>query len=228
MPQYSVPLALEDYLTVVFSAVGLILLTRMVLQMDRALGRMALIGTVLTVAGGVLKATGKLVLALGGPDIAVMNLGLFPLIAPGFTLLAWSLYHVRRSFRSQPSLPRPWLVPGLLIALFAAGSLALWTVGGPWRLPLILLSSLANIVLLLMLALAAWGRQLRLASVLFLATLVVVLVMSQMTQIKNQTIGMVWFEQLSQSIAQALFAFAASQYGQQVLTSYRRLVPQLA
>jgi hypothetical protein len=228
MLQYSVPLALEDYLTVVFSAIGLILLTRMVLQLDRTLGQMALIGVVLTVVGGVLKATGKLVMAMGGPDIAVMNLGLFPLIAPGFTLVAWSLYHLRRSFRSQPPLPRPWLVPGVLIGIFGAGSLALWLVGGPWRLPLILLGSLANISMLVMLALAAWGRQLRLASVLFVITLVVVVAMAPLPQIKNQTIALVWFEQITQSLAQALFAFGAWQYSQQVLSNNRRLVPQLA
>ncbi|NNJ12997.1 hypothetical protein EKD04_021975 [Chloroflexales bacterium ZM16-3] len=226
--QYTVPLALQDYMTVVFSGIGMVLLTRMVAQMDRNLGRMAMIGMVLTIAGGALKATGKLVLALGGPDIAVMNLGLFPLIAPGFTLLAWSLYQVRRIFRNQPVQGRPWLVPSVVIGLFAAGCLALGFVGGPWRVPLILLSSIANIAMLLMLALAAWGRKMWLSGALFLITLVVVVAMSQMAQIPNQTIAMVWGEQLSQTVAQALFAFAAWHYGQVAVATYRSMVPQMA
>jgi hypothetical protein len=226
--QYPISLAFEDYLTVVFSAVGLILLTRMVASMDRTLGRIALIGTILTVAGGALKATGKLVLAFGGPDIPLLNLGLFPLIAPGFTLLAWSLYQIRRVFRAQPALPRPWLVPSVLIGLCFAASLALWVAGGPWRVVLIIQSSIANILLLGMLIAAAWGRRLWMPGLFFLITLVVVLAMSRMTQLPNQTLAMIWGEQLSQTIAQALFAIGAWQYGQEAVATYRRLVPQMA
>lgn len=220
--QITVPLALEDFLTVIFSGIGLVLLTRMVSQMDRALGRMALIGTILTVAGGTLKATGKLILAMGGPDLPVLNLGLFPLIAPGFSLLFWALYQIRRALRNEPTIRRPWLVPSIVIGLFAVGSIALSIVGGPWRVPLILLSSLANVSLLIMLAVAAWKRGMRMASVFFVITLVVVLVMSQMAQMKFQAIEMIWFEQITQTIAQALFAIGAWQYGQLVESTYRR------
>jgi hypothetical protein len=227
--EYTVPLALQDYMTVIFSAVGLALLTSMVAQLDRELGRMALIGTILTVAGGAFKATGKLVLAMGGPDVAVLNLGLFPLIAPGFTLMVWSLYQIRRSFRDQPPLRRPWLVPLLIIGLVGAGSAAIFNAGGPWRVPLIALASLANILMLSMLAIASWRRGLRQAAGLFVFTLVVVLVMSQLASIPFDRIEIIWFEQVSQTIAQALFAFASWQYGQQILAQYRRpLVAQAA
>jgi hypothetical protein len=226
--QYPLSLAFEDYLTVVFSALGLILLTRMVAQMDRTLGRMALLGTILTVAGGALKATGKLVLAFGGPDIPLLNLGLFPLIAPGFTLLAWSLYLIRRVFRAQTALPRPWLVPALLIGLCCAASLALGIAGGPWRIVLIIQSSIGNIAMLGLLIAAAWGRRMWLTGALFLTCLVVVLAMSQMARLPNPTLAMVWAEQLSQTIAQALFAIGAWQYGQVMVATYRRLVPQMA
>jgi hypothetical protein len=214
--EYSVPLALEDYLTVIFSAIGLILLTKMVFELDRNLGRMALIGTVLTVIGGAMKATAKLVMSMGGPEIPLMVYGLFPLIAPGFTLLGWSLFQVRHMFQNKPVTKKPWLVPGILIGVFAVGSLALVAVGGPWRVPLIALSSLANIGMLIMLALVAWSRGLRLASVFFIVTLVVVLVMSQLAGKPITDIRVIWFEQLSQSLAQALFAFASWQYGQLV------------
>lgn len=225
--QYTVPLALEDYLTVIFSGIGLALLTQMVAQLDRRLGRMALIGTILTVAGGALKATGKLVMAWGGPDLPVLNLGLFPLIAPGFTLMAWALYQIRRVFRNQPPLRRPWLVPTLVIALFGAASLAIGVAGGPWRVVLILQSTLGNLAILIMLISAAWGRKMWLAGTLFLITLVVVLLMSQMAQIPFQRIEMVWFEQVSQTLAQALFALGAWQYGQMVKETYGpRLVAQ--
>ncbi|HMQ33701.1 MAG TPA: hypothetical protein PKD53_23415 [Chloroflexaceae bacterium] len=227
--QYSVPLALEDYLTVIFSAIGMILLTRMIWQLDRALGRMALVGTVLTATGGLLKASGKLVMALGGPDLPALNMGLFPLIAPGLTLMAWSLYQVRRAMRGQAPQRQRWLVPLLLIALFTTGSLALGLAGGPWRVVLILQSTLANLAVLTMLIAAAWGRRMWLTGALFLTTLVTVLVMSQLANMPIQSIGMVWFEQITQTIAQALFALAAWQYGQRIEATYGgRLVAQPA
>lgn len=218
--EYTVGLALEDYLTVVFSGIGLALLTRMIGQLDRGLGRMALIGMVLTIAGGALKASGKLVMALGGPDLPVLNQALFPLIAPGFTLFAWSLYQIRRAFRDQPPLRRPWLVPAVLIGFFAVSSLSIGLAGGPWRVPLILLSSLANVTLLVMLIMAAWGRKMWVTGALFLFTMIVVLVMSQLAQIPFQSIEMIWFEQISQTIAQALFAVGAWQYGQRIEATY--------
>jgi hypothetical protein len=227
--QYTVTLALEDYLTVVFSALGLALLTRMISQMDRAVGRMALLGTSLAVTGGVLKATGKLVLALGGPNLPVLNLGLFPLIAPGFTLMAWALYQIRRNLRSQPPLRQPWLVPGVLIVLFGAAALALGLAGGPWRVVLIAQSTLMNITALVLLIVAAWGRKLWLTGGLFLISMLVVLAMSHMASLPIQTLTMVWGEQISQTLAQMLFALGAWQYGEHVTTTYRqRLVAQSA
>ncbi|MFQ3661723.1 MAG: hypothetical protein SNJ69_04925 [Chloroflexaceae bacterium] len=222
MEGVTVPLALQDYMTVIFSALGLAILTRMVFQLNRSLGRMALVGTVLIVLGGVLKASGKLVSAAGGPDVALLHQGLFPLIAPGFTLIAWSLYQVRRVFRDQPPLSRPWLVPTVVIVVFGAGVLALALAGGPWKVPLILLATVGNVGMLVMLALAAWGRKMWVTGGLFLVTLLVVLVMSQLANMKEVSIGMIWFEQITQTIAQMLFALAAWNYSQKVEALYAR------
>jgi hypothetical protein len=219
---YTIPLALQDYMTVIFSAFALSLLTRMAWQMDAKIGRMALIGLVLAITGGVFKATGKLILAAGGPDVAVLNLGLFPFVAPGFTLVAWALYQVRRMFRNQPPLRRPWLVPSIIIAVVGAGVLAIGMAGGPWRVPLILLATVMNIFLLGMLILAAWGRKMWLTGGLFLTTLLIVLLMSQLAGMPDPSINMVWFMQISQTIAQALFALGAWQYGEYMLTTYRQ------
>lgn len=218
----SIPLALEDYLTVIFSAFGLVLLTRMIFQMNRTLGLMALVGTVLTVIGGAMKASWKLVIASGGPDFPVLNYGLFPLIAPGFILVCWSLYNVRRTFRNQPPLSRPWLAPLVTIGIVTLGSIALSIVGGPWRLPFILLGTVGNVGMLVLLTMAAFGRKMKLTGALFIVTLVVVVVMSQMTAIKNPSIGFVWFEQVTQTIAQVIFTLAAWQYSEQVVTTYIR------
>jgi hypothetical protein len=228
---YTVPLALQDYMTVIFSAFGLSLLTRMTWQMDAKLGRMALIGLLLAVTGGTLKASSKLIIAMGGPDLPWMSQALFVFVAPGFTLVSWALYQVRRMFRGQAPLRQPWLVPLVVLAIFGAGVLAIGMAGGPWRVPLILLATLANMFLLGMLILAAWGRKMWVTGALFLTTLVIVLLMSQLANQVNPSINMVWFMQISQTIAQALFTLGAWQYGEYMLKSYRQeqqLVPQLA
>ncbi|NWF81854.1 MAG: hypothetical protein HXY37_17700 [Chloroflexi bacterium] len=222
MEGVTVPLALQDYMTVIFSALGLAILTRMIYHLDRALGRMALIGSGLVVLGGFLKASGKLLTAAGGPDLALLHQGLFPLVAPGFVLVAWSLYHIRRVFRDQPPLRRPWLVPLLAIALFAAGSIALGMAGGPWKVPLILLATIGNIGMLVMLILAAWGRKMWFTGALFVITLIVVLLMSQLANVPDMPIGMIWFEQISQTIAQLLFALGAWNYSQKIEATYGR------
>lgn len=219
---YTIPLALQDYMTVIFSAFALSLLTRMAWQMDAKIGRMALVGLILAITGGVFKATGKLILAAGGPDVAWLNLGLFPFVAPGFTLVAWALYQVRRMFRNQPPLRRPWLVPSIIIAVVGAGVLAIGMAGGPWRVPLILLATVMNVFLLGMLILAAWGRKMWLTGGLFLTTLLIILVMSQLAGMDNPSINMVWFMQISQTTAQALFTLGAWQYGEYMLTTYRQ------
>lgn len=45
--EYTLGLALEDYLPVLFSIAGLTLLTRMIWRMERSLGQLALAGTIL-------------------------------------------------------------------------------------------------------------------------------------------------------------------------------------
>lgn len=222
MEEITIPLALQDYMTVIFSAIGLAILTRMVYHLDRSLGQMALIGTLLIVLGGALKATGKLIIASGGPDVALFNQGLFPLVAPGFALFAWALYHIRRALRDQPPLRRPWLAPIAAIVLFGAGAIALAAIGGPWKVPLILLATIGNIGMLVMLTLAAWKRRMWFTGSLFVITMIVVLVMSQLANVKDVSIGMIWFEQITQTVAQALFALGAWHYSQRIEADYRR------
>jgi hypothetical protein len=186
---------------------------------------MALAGLILTGTGGLLKATGKLVMALGGPDIALLNLALFPLIGPGFTLFAFAFLYVRRTWRDQPAPRFVWLVPVMIIVVFTGFSLSVAFNGGPWRLIFLLLATLANILLSVMLITAAWKRGMTLVGALFLTNLIITLVMSQMAQIPMQTIALQWFEQLTQTLGQACFLFASWQFSQRMEERY---VPRFA
>ena len=223
--EYPLALALEDYLPVLFSIAGLALLTRMIWRMQPRLGPLALAGTIFVAVGGLFKASGKLVMALGGPDIAVLNLGLFPLLAPGFTLFAWALIQMRRTFRDRPISPRPWLMPTIIIVVATSISLTIAANGGPWRLVFLFVMTIANITTLSLLINAAWIRGMRPIAALFLVNLIISLVMSQMAQIPLQTITLQWIEQLVQTFGQACFLIASWHFSQQMVERYQ---PRLA
>lgn len=219
--EYTLALALEDYLPVIFSAIGLGLLARMVGQMDRALGRMALIGVVLTISGGLLKATWKLIIAASGIDIVWMSQSLFPLMGPGFTLMAWSIWQARRVMHGKAPQRAFWLVPTLVIVAFVALAAYVATAGGPWRLIMLAMTTLANFAILLMLAAAAWRRKMWPTGGIFCLNLVIILMLSQMAQME-QTIAFQWTEQLIQTASQGCFALAAWQISRRMEAGYRQ------
>jgi hypothetical protein len=88
---YPVSLALQDFVPVVLTGAGAILLVRPIARTVPRAAPTALAGAVLLLAGGLSKAVWKLVVALDGPDVQPMNKALFPLLALGFLLLAHAL-----------------------------------------------------------------------------------------------------------------------------------------
>lgn len=214
--EYSLALALEDYLPVIFSLVGVWFIARTVSQLDRGLGSMVYVGLGLLAVGGVLKATWKLLMALNGTDVPLFSQALFPMIAPGFTLIATAVYSYTRQLQGKPGLRRPWLVPLIVIALFGGGSALIASNGGPWRVPLIMLATLGNTALLLMLAIGAWRRNMRPLAVVFVIVLLTIIGMSQMANNVPQTIPVQWFEQIVQTLAQIAFCLGTWQLTRQM------------
>jgi hypothetical protein len=64
-----------------------------------------------------------------------------------------------------------------------------------------------------------------LVGTLFLLNLLITLVMSQMAQIPMQTIALQWFEQITQTIGQAMFLIGSWQFSRQM---EQRYLPRLA
>ncbi|WP_298818488.1 hypothetical protein [Chloroflexus sp.] len=209
--EYSLALALEDYLPVIFSIIGVSLIARTIWQLDRPLGMMAFVGVGLMAVGGVLKATWKLLMAINGTDVPLFSQALFPMIAPGFTLIAMAVYSYTRQLRGKAGVRWPWLAPLIVISLFVGGSALIAANGGPWRVPLIMLATIANVALLLMLAVGAWRRNMRPLAVVFVVVLLVVIGMSQMASNVPQTIAVQWFEQIAQTLAQLAFCLGVWQ-----------------
>ena len=213
MTEYTLALALEDYIPVIFSSMGLYFISRMVGRADGRLGQMATIGWILITTGGFLKATWKLMMAVSGAqtDIVWMDKGMFVWMAAGFTLVAfavWFMSEAREGKRPQ----RVWLGPGLVLALSLA---AISFTGFPdpavnsWRFILLGVMTIGNVVLVVLLIQQARRLGLNKMALLFLANIVIVFILSGLARIPDQTIPLQWTEQLLNTFAQGAFAFAA-------------------
>ncbi|BCY12872.1 hypothetical protein [Actinoplanes sp. L3-i22] len=97
---YPVVLALEDFVPTFLGSVGFGLLGR--LAPTSPARRAGLAGAVLIGLGGGAKCLWKLLVAAGAGDFPVLEQALFPLMAAGACLLAWSLaVTIRRGRRTQ-------------------------------------------------------------------------------------------------------------------------------
>ncbi|GAA0822438.1 hypothetical protein ACFQVD_05775 [Streptosporangium amethystogenes subsp. fukuiense] len=197
MSEYPVPLAVEDFVPVVLTTCGVILLTR---HVDARYRPGVLLAAVLIGAGGLAKASWKLTVALGGPDLTWLEQLLFPLLTAGFGLLAWILvsHHHSRTPRWVPP-----LVIGL--SLLCAGGAAL--AGG--MLPLLVSTTVFATLSGVHLILAAQRNRDPLTAALFGLQLLGFFILSPLAARPDQTLALQWVEQLSNSAAQAGFAIAA-------------------
>jgi hypothetical protein len=214
METYTLGLALEDFLPVIFSSIGLYFVSRMVKNVNPRLGQMATIGWILVTIGGFLKATWKLTMALTNSqtNIAWFDKGMFMWMSVGFTLLAFALWFVSeiRSGKRQPN--RIWLGPAIVLVLSFA---AILFTGFPdltvntWRFILLGVMTIGNVVMVILLIQQARYNNLNKMAWLFLVNIVIVFVLSGLARIPEQSIPLQWTEQLLNTFAQGAFAYAA-------------------
>ncbi len=214
MTEYTLALALEDYLPVIFSSIGLYFISRMVARVDARLGQMAAIGWILITIGGFLKATWKLTMALTSSqtDLVWLDKGMFIWMAAGFTLVAFAAWFMSemRSGKERPK--RIWLGPLAVLLLVLP---AIFFTGFPdvtvntWRFILLGVMTIGNVVLVVLLIQQARRLGLNKVALLFLANIVIVFILSGLARIPDQTIPLQWVEQILNTIAQGAFAYAA-------------------
>lgn len=190
---YPVSLAVEDYVPVLLTAVGVLLLHRTFRNARGVIGAAALIG-----AGGMAKATAKLIAAAGGPDLVWLRNMLFPLLTIGFGLLCVALL-------SEDRLPR-WLgilVPSLTAACAVGAVLARDT------LPMLVSTTVFAVIVGIHLIGVARARGDTLTAALFGVQLLVFFALGPLASRPDQTVALQWAEQLCNSAAQAAFLIAA-------------------
>ncbi|MGY6555782.1 MAG: hypothetical protein ACXIUM_14785 [Wenzhouxiangella sp.] len=211
MLEFSLPLALFNFLPVALSALALFWLVRLLAILRPEVQVWAWSAATLIVIGGLSKALWKLNASLTGEDIIWLANALFPLIGPGFFLLAvlsWMAFS-----RPDPDrLRRPILVLAVL-AIVLAISVALlrtWVLEVPrgWFLPFMLLTSLGNLALMVLLIRRAWQARLKIAVTLLVINVMVVFGLQPIAMAGADTLALHWLEQVMTTVGAAAFAFA--------------------
>ncbi len=240
METYSVGMALLDYMPVVLSGVGLLVLSRMVARMDAQAGPMAYLGASLVMMGGLCKATWKLVMALsqGQTNIAALDNALFLFLTPGFIFFTFALWYGQRSTWGRRR-TRIWGMPVALVALSLGAALYTGTqLHDPtregrqvWFFILLGVTTLMNFVAG---GLAIWQarkQDLLWVGLLFGLNLLSIIVLQGLARIANQTVALQWVEQLTNTLAQGAFLWAAWKLAQVTLVrlpALRAAAPQPA
>ena len=204
--EINLALAVEDFLPVIFFAAGLFFIAKLINSKNTAAGKLAFVGGVFVTLGGFFKASWKLIQALGGADIAFLNISLFTLLSAGFICLAWAFWQSRTR---ETSLPKIWTIPVILILIIwaIAAYIGVFTESRAWFFLLLGATTLANLALLLQLIFRSFQNKLWLAVALFIINLLVIFALARSA---DQTVTMQWVKQIITTLAQ--FAFTAATF----------------
>lgn len=212
MNDYSIALAIYDFLPSVFTGFALMFIAQMVGRSAPQSQGMAVIGGGLVVLAGVLKASWKLIMATTGQDIVLLSEAMFPLMGPGFLLVGLAVWSGLRSARGKSV---PSYLDGIALAiLVAVVGLALHSmfIAGNERgyFPVFLmLASLSNVGLSILLIREALRRQRRTMAFLFFLNIAMVFALQPIAAMPEQSIAIHWFEQTLTSAGAAAFMTAA-------------------
>jgi len=228
METYSVGMALQDYMPVALSGAGLFVLARMLARMDAASGTMAYLGAGLVTLGGLCKATWKLLMALssGQNDIVALDDALFWFLAPGFIFFACALWYGQRKTWGPRRRANIWILPGILVVL--TGAAALYTglqMHDPTRegrqIWFFILLGMTTIMNFMAGGLAIWQarkQQMGWVAGLFALNLVSIIILQGLARVAIQSVALQWVEQLTNTVAQGAFVWAALKLAQVAIT----------
>jgi hypothetical protein len=210
--EFTLSLALLDFVPVFLTAFGFIYLIRLAFSILPKQGRIAFIGGMLVVAGGLFKATWKLIMALshGAVDIHWMENSLFVLMTPGYILFAWSMWQVARSAQGKRTF-HAWLLPTLVSLGMLGVSFSLYN-SAPnsqaWKLILLTVTVLGNFVSGILLIVFAFRQKLSLVGWLFLFNLVCVFALNGLAR-TSQTVLIHWIAEIVNTFSCLGFMVAA-------------------
>jgi hypothetical protein len=210
MENYSLSLALFDYIPVLLSTFGLSLLAQLNARVLPASRQLLWAAVALVAAGGLSKASWKLTWVLSQVDVSLLSNLLFILMAPGMVLLAFHTAAASRRWRGgQAGKP---LISSLLVivaALAVAGYLSVsQPEGRAWFFALLATASLANISMSGVLIRLSWGFGQRGTALIFLFSILVILSLSGLSRISAGSAPLQWLAECLNFLAHGSFALA--------------------
>jgi hypothetical protein len=206
MDTYTLPLALFDFVPNIAYLVGAYFLVRLILrERGTRCGRMFMAGALFVFLGGALKAAWKLLYVVTGQDLTLLGEQQFVLLAIGFTGTVTAIILLAREWgRTAP--------PGRGRRDRAGGAggagPAVLPAMAAWKIPFLLVMTLAQLGALGILAYLGFRRKLPLAGALFAVTFTATLAMAILAS-SPQTISMQWIEEGVNSFGQIAFAVGA-------------------
>ena len=213
---YTVALALQDFLPVAFSAIGLFYLAELADKMSggrAVLKWFALVGAWLTMLGGGTKAAWKLNLALTSQNLVWTDQQLFFMLGAGFTLLAWAFIAARRVKAGKPIAAYSWLIPLGIIAVHWGTAFYLksaYVDTRYWFFMLLGLTTIANFVLSGTAIRQSFEQKQTLVAILFIINIVMILALQGLARTGDRTESMQWLQQSLNTLSNAFFAYAGS------------------
>jgi uncharacterized membrane protein YqjE len=211
--EYTLSLALFDLLPVLFAAIGFMYIIRLVSFVLPQQGRIAFIGSSLVVAGGFSRAIWKIGMASSGgvTDLEWLENALFVFMAPGYILLAWSVWQTARYVQMKKTFSA-WLPPFLVVVLMFLLSLYLFGTSPDspaWERVLLTMMVIATLLTGILLIAFALHLKLIVAGGLFVVNLLIVLVMNGMARLPEQPMTMQWIEETINTVSWLAFALGA-------------------
>jgi hypothetical protein len=222
---YTTVMALQDFMPVILSSIGLFLLARMITRMNAASGQVAFIGWLLITLGGLDKASWKLLMASSNSqtNITWLDDSLFILMGIGFLCMAWGLWRSQRvvSGKKRPTGPA-WVFPLVVGGLFLTTAVLLGVLMPDkryWFFIMLGLTTICNVVTSGLAIRQAHQQGLHLVGFLFAFNLVAVFVLTGLARIENRGEFLEWTSQLTNTVSNAAFAFAAWKLSQSIKQS---------
>lgn len=222
--EFTLSLAILDFVPVALTAIGLTFVVRLISRMSWTHALAATIGAILTVAGGFFRALWKLLIAAsdGTVDINWMENGLFIWMAPGYTLLAWSVWQAVRRVDNKPVL-KAWTVPLFLIGFTLLGAYFLYTSNPSspaWERVLLSVMVLATVATSVLLIGLSFRQHVPLAGWLFIIHLIGVFLLNGLARVGDQTIAVHWAAESINLVAWSCFAVAAAKVFDRIRTHF--------
>ncbi|WP_104106293.1 hypothetical protein [Nocardioides sp. 616] len=196
--EYGLALAIEDFVPVILAAAALVILARAVRRAVPSAYSVALVGAVTVALGGLGKATWKLLVASGCWEYPILERLLFPCLSFGFAALSWALLSavLARTVVAWPFATFP----------VAAAVGAVW-MGDTW--PLLVAAAVGASFLGVTAAVYSFKAGKRSVGALFVIYVLGTNVLPPLAAQPEQSAGLQWIEQLTNSAVQLCFLLGA-------------------